>query len=90
MFQLIVTLAGLDNYRSCNYYGVSPQFLQPFFIVIAGFPIREPVIPSPRSFHGVKICGVGDVNKFFCFENAQQCFAFTPQENFPAHDLNFH
>ena len=22
-------------------------------------------------------------------DNAQQCFAFTPQANFPAHDLNF-
>ena len=30
----------------------------------------------------------------FCFQkfvdNAQQCFAFTPQANFPAHNLNFH
>ena len=23
-------------------------------------------------------------------DNAQQCFAFTPQSNFPAHNLNFH
>ena len=23
-------------------------------------------------------------------DNAQQCYAFTPQANFPAHDLNFH
>jgi hypothetical protein len=23
-------------------------------------------------------------------DNTQQCFAFTPQANFPAHDLNFH
>ena len=23
-------------------------------------------------------------------DNAQQCFAFTPQANFPAHNLNFH
>ena len=23
-------------------------------------------------------------------DNAQQCFAFTPQANFPARDLNFH
>ena len=22
-------------------------------------------------------------------DNAQQCFAFTPQANFPAHNLNF-
>ena len=28
-----------------------------------------------------------DVNKLF---DAQQCFAFTPQLNFPAHNLNFH
>ena len=30
----------------------------------------------------------------FCFQNfvdnAQQCFAFTPQANFPAHNLTFH
>jgi hypothetical protein len=30
----------------------------------------------------------------FCFQkfvdNPQQCFAFTPQANFPAHNLNFH
>ena len=30
----------------------------------------------------------------FCFQkfvdNAQQCFAFTPQTNFSAHNLNFH
>ena len=24
------------------------------------------------------------------FDNAQKCFAFTPQANFPAHNLNFH
>ena len=23
-------------------------------------------------------------------DNAQQCFTFTPQANFPAHNLNFH
>jgi len=27
------------------------------------------------------------VNKL---DNAQQCFAFTPQANFPAHNFNFH
>mgnify|MGYP007015634116 CR=1 FL=1 len=31
---------------------------------------------------------------FFCFQklvnNAQQCFAFTPQRNFPDHNLKFH
>ena len=30
----------------------------------------------------------------FCFrkfvDNAQQCFAFTPQVNFPAHNFDFH
>jgi hypothetical protein len=30
----------------------------------------------------------------FCFQkfviNAQQCFAFTPQANFPTHELNFY
>ena len=37
---------------------------------------------------------LGDVNKLFSFQNfidnAQQCFAFTPQANFPTHNLNFH
>ena len=37
---------------------------------------------------------LSDVNKLFCFQrffdNAQQCFAFAPQANFPAHNLNFH
>ena len=47
-----------DNYRTYNYHGVSPQFLQPFSIDSADFPYRDPAIPSPRSFHGVKICSV--------------------------------
>ena len=42
-----------DSYRSCKYYGVSSQFLQPFSI---DYPCGDPAIPSPRSFHGVKIC----------------------------------
>ena len=36
----------------------------------------------------------GWCQQIFCFQkfvdNAQQCFAFTPEANFPAHDLNFH
>ena len=47
-----------DNYRSCNYHGVSPQFLQPFSMDRAGFPCRDPEIPSPHTFHGIKICSV--------------------------------
>ena len=31
----------------------------------------------------------GDVNKLLKTKNAQQCFAFTPQANFRAHNLNF-
>jgi hypothetical protein len=31
----------------------------------------------------------GDVNKLFV-DNAQQCFVFTPQTNFPVHNLDFH
>jgi hypothetical protein len=27
-----------------------------FPLDFAGFPCRDPAIPSPRSFHGVKIC----------------------------------
>ena len=41
-----------------HYYGVSPQFLQPFSIDSADFPCRDHTIPSPRSFHVVKICSV--------------------------------
>ena len=44
--------------RSCNYHEVSPQFLQPFSIDSADFSYRDPTIPSPCSFHGVKICSV--------------------------------
>ena len=37
---------------------------------------------------------MGDANKAFDFpklvDNDQQCFAFTPQANFPAHNLNLH
>ena len=40
-----------DNCRSCNYYKVSLQFLQPFSIDCANFRCRDPTIPSPRSFH---------------------------------------
>ena len=38
---------------------------------------------------GNKLLGI--VNKLFVFvDKAQQCFAFTPQANVPAHNLNFH
>ena len=47
-------------------------------------------IPSPsRSHEHLNFC-------FYFFrqniavDDAQQCFAFTPQANFPAHNLNFH
>ena len=37
---------------------------------------------------------VGWCQQTFCFrkfvDNVQQCFVFTPQANFPAHNLNFH
>ena len=45
-----------DNYRTYNYHGVSPQFLQPFSIDSADFPCRDPAISSPRSFYGQNIC----------------------------------
>ena len=63
-------------------------------------------IPSPSPSVKIQIMGgevclrykgktlLGVVNKLFCFQkfvdNTQQCFAFTPQANFPAHNLNFH
>ena len=60
LWKRAVRIAGKphDNYRSCNYPGVSPQFLQPFSIDSADFPCRDPAIPSPCSFHGAKICSV--------------------------------
>ena len=39
-----------------NIHRVSLRFLQPSSINSAGLPCRDPAIPSPRSFHGVKIC----------------------------------
>ena len=41
-----------------NTHRVSLWFLQPFSTDSAGFPCRDPAIPSPCSFHGVKICSV--------------------------------
>ena len=29
------------------------------------------------------------ISSKFCLDNAQQCFAFTPQANFPTHNLEF-
>ena len=58
------------------------------------------LIPSPSSSVKIKVMGgkvclsckgktlLGIVKKFV--DNAQQCFAFAPQANFPAHNLNFH
>ena len=46
--------------------------------------------PSPS----VKIQIIGRKRQNICIQkfvdNDQQCFAFTPQENFPAYNLNFH
>ena len=39
------------NYMTCNYHGVSLQFLQPFSIDSADFLFRDPAISSPRSFY---------------------------------------
>ena len=60
LWKRAVSIAGKPsgNYRSYNYPGVFPQFLQPFSIDSAAFSCRDPAIPSPRSFHGVKICSV--------------------------------
>ena len=51
-----------------NIHRVSLWFLQPFFIDCAGFPCRDPVIPSTRSFHGVKICSAFEFLRFFWLE----------------------
>ena len=57
--------------------------------------IQEDSLDSiPSSSPSVKIEIIGGkvyLRKFQKFvNNAQQCFAFTPQTNFPAHILNFH
>ena len=48
-------------------------------------------IQSPSPLEKIQLFGG---NVYFCFQkfvdNPQQCFAFTPQGNFPAHNLNFH
>ena len=47
-----------------NIMGFPPQFLQPFSGNSAGFPCKDPAIPSPCSFHGVKIAVCGDKKKY--------------------------
>ena len=54
-----------------NIHRVSLWFLQPFSIDSAGFPCRDPIIPSPHSFHGVKICSVLIKT---CFQLGNQVF----------------
>ena len=62
------------------------------------------LIPSPFSensnygreslLHVLRQNIAGQCQQAFCFQkfvdNAYRCFAFTPQANFPAHNLNFH
>ena len=57
LWKRVVSIVGKprDNYRSCNFHGVSPQFLQAFLIDSADFSCRDPAIPSHCNFHGVKI-----------------------------------
>ena len=47
-----------------------------------------------RSLEGIRQNITGWCQQTFCFQkfvdNAEQCFAFTPHANFPAHNLNFH
>ena len=47
-----VNMTGLIH----NIHRDSMWFLKPFSIYSAGFPYRDHVIPSPCSFHWVKIC----------------------------------
>jgi hypothetical protein len=63
LWKRAVRIAGkpCDNYRSCNYHGVSLQFLQPISIDSADFPCRDPAISSPRSFYGQNICSVDNL-----------------------------
>ena len=60
---------------------------------------RQDLIPSPSpsmkiQIIGGKVCKTLLGQKKICFQkfvdNTLQLFAFTPQANFPAHNLNFH
>ena len=52
-------------------------------------------MPLPSTFVKIQIMGGKGVKAkhSLCLQkfvdNVQQCFAFTPQENFPVHNLNF-
>ena len=63
-----------DNYRTYNYHRVSPQFSQPFSIDSADFPCRDPAIPSPYSFHGVKFCSVYNYTQYCFWKDSTSCF----------------
>ena len=53
-------------------------------------------IPTPSTFTFSENSNYGreSCQQILCFQkfvdNTQQCFAFTPRANFPAHNLNFH
>ena len=47
-------------------------------------------MPSPSPAVKIQIMGGKGVKAQKFVDNAKQCFAFTPQANFPAHNLNFH
>ena len=47
-------------------------------------------ITSPSMKIQIQIMGEGELNFQKVVDAAQQCFAFTPQENFPSKNLNFH
>ena len=60
LWKRAVRIAGkpCDNYRTNNYHGVSPQFIQPFSIDSTDFSCRSPAISSPCSFYDQNICSV--------------------------------
>ena len=82
---------------------VGDEFYENFFALHGEYP--KAFVSGP-GIYGVGVSGIsllleiieqniaGWCQQTFCFQkfvnNAQQCFAFTPQANFPAHDLNFH
>ena len=49
------------------------QIFTEYSRVFAGFPSKDPVIPSPRSFHGVKICSVVKKNVTEFLEDKLNC-----------------
>ena len=49
---------GVPAGKICTIYGKGLLELRGNLMIITGFPCRDPAIPSPRNFHGVKTSSV--------------------------------